>query len=193
MQASPHDHAAVEKGRSMLLVSGVLAIGAGLLAIVLPAVASVGMAVFLGWLLVFASGFLLVDAFAMPSFTRTAFRVLLAVVTFAAGLYLLVAPLRGTYTLTVMLVIWFVAQGFTRIAIGIAEHGAPGWGLIVANGVLSLILGILIANHLPESADWAIGLLVGIDLLFYGASAVAAWAGLGRLERGIGGAPPAAA
>jgi uncharacterized membrane protein HdeD (DUF308 family) len=164
-----------QKGAGLLLAAGILSILAGIVVIAVPAIGSVGMAIFLGWILIFASGIVLVDAFSSPGFSRTAFRVVLAIVTFAAGLYLLVAPLRGTYTLTVMLVIWFVAVGFTRIIVGIAEHGQPGWGLTVINGALSLILGILIGNRLPESSDWAIGLLVGIDLLFYGMTMVAAW------------------
>jgi uncharacterized membrane protein HdeD (DUF308 family) len=177
------------KSRSLYLAAGVLAIGAGLVAIIVPAAGSAGMAILLGWVLVFAAGVLLVDAFSVVTFARTAFRVLLALATFAAGVYLLVSPLHGTYGLTVMLVIWFVAVGFTRIVIGIAEHGAPGWGLVVLNGALSLVLGILIANKLPESADWAIGLLVGIDLLFYGSTMVFAWYALGHRPEGA----PAAA
>jgi uncharacterized membrane protein HdeD (DUF308 family) len=90
------------------------------------------------------------------------------VLTFAAGLYLLVAPLEGTFTLTVMLVIWFVAIGVLRIAMGVADWGAPGAGWVVLGGVLSLVLGLLIAEQLPESAAWALGLLVGIDMLFSG-------------------------
>jgi uncharacterized membrane protein HdeD (DUF308 family) len=163
------------KGEGLLLAAGILALLAGIVAILVPALGSVGMAIFIGWVLIFVSGVILVDAFSGGGFARTAFRVVLAVVTFAAGLYLLVAPLRGTYTLTVMLVIWFVATGFTRIVVGIAEHGVPGWGLTILNGVVSLVLGILIANHLPESADWAIGLLVGIDLVLYGSTGIFAW------------------
>jgi uncharacterized membrane protein HdeD (DUF308 family) len=177
------------RSRGLYLAAGLLAIGAGMVAIIVPAVASVGMAILLGWILIFASGVLLVDAFSVVTFARTAFRVLLAVATFAAGLYLLVSPLHGTYTLTVILVIWFVALGFTRIVVGIAEHGLPGWGLVVLNGALSLVLGILIANHLPESADWAIGLLVGIDLLVYGTTMLFAWYALGRVQGPA--APPA--
>jgi uncharacterized membrane protein HdeD (DUF308 family) len=180
----PARPAADHKG--LILVAGILAILAGIVAIVVPAVASVGMAIFIGWILVFASGVALVDAFSGSTFTRTAFRVVLAVVTFGAGVYLLVAPLRGTYTLTVMLVLWFVAVGFTRIVVGIAEHGVPGWGFTVLNGSISLILGVMIARRLPESADWAIGLLVGIDLLFYGTTMVAAWYAL----RHANAAPP---
>jgi uncharacterized membrane protein HdeD (DUF308 family) len=176
---------ASNRGGGLLLLAGVLSIIAGAVAIFVPAVGSVGTAIFIGWVLVFMSGVMLVDAFAMPGFSRTAFRVLLSIATFAAGLYLLVAPLRGTYTLTVILVIWFVASGFTRVAFGIASHGVPGWGLMVLNGALSLVLGILIAENLPESSDWAIGLLVGIDLLFYGFTAVAAWGALRHPEGGV--------
>jgi uncharacterized membrane protein HdeD (DUF308 family) len=164
-------------GRGWLLVAGILALVAGVVAIVVPAVASVATAIFIGWILVFASGFLLFDAFAGGvQFARTSFRLLLAVVTFAAGLYLLVSPLDGTFTLTVMLVIWFVAVGFIRIVVGIAEYkSVPGAGLVIFSGVISLILGLLIANELPEAADWAIGLLVGIDLIFYGITVLALW------------------
>ena len=66
--------------------------------------------------------------------------------------------------------IWFVAIGFGRIAGGLAALGTPGAGLTIVNGAVSLLLGILIAEELPESSDWAIGLLVGIDFLFFGVS-----------------------
>jgi uncharacterized membrane protein HdeD (DUF308 family) len=178
-----------EKGRRLLLLGGVLAIVAGGIAIIVPAVASVGMDIFLGFLLVGASAVTAVEAFSADNFSRTAVRLLLALVTFAAGLYLLAAPLEGTYTLTVMLAIWFVAIGFTRIVVGIFEWGGPNAGLTLASGVVALVLGILIANRLPESADWAIGLLVGIDFVFYGVNLIAAWYAVGRLDAALRASP----
>jgi uncharacterized membrane protein HdeD (DUF308 family) len=167
------------------MIAGILALALGTVAIVVPAVASVGTAIFIGWILVFASGFQVADAIAVRDRGRMVLRLLLAVLTFAAGLYLLVAPLRGVFTLTVMLVIWFVATGIARLVIGLAELGVPGAGMTALTGALKLLLGILIAEKLPSSADWAIGLLVGVDLLFSGASLIA-------LARALGGlAPPA--
>ena len=154
------------------MIAGVLATVLGIVAIVVPAVASVATAIFIGWILIIAGGLQLADAFAVPDRGRTALRAVLAVLTFAAGLYLLLAPLDGVFTLTVMLVIWFVASGVARIASGIAERGVPGAGMTFLNGLLSLALGLLVALKLPESADWAIGLLVGIDLLFAGTSLI---------------------
>jgi uncharacterized membrane protein HdeD (DUF308 family) len=71
-----------------------------------------------------------------------------------------------------MLVIWFVAIGFVRLAGGLAHLGLPGAGTTAFSGLLSIVLGILIAEKLPSSADWAIGLIVGIDLLFFGVNAL---------------------
>jgi uncharacterized membrane protein HdeD (DUF308 family) len=120
---------ALRRGRRQLMIAGAIAVVLGFAAIVVPAVASVATAIFIGWILVIAGGFMTADAFSVRDGKRTAVRLLLALLTFAAGLYLVIAPLDGTFTLTVMLVLWFVAVG-----------------------ALDLLLGILIAVELPSSA-----------------------------------------
>jgi uncharacterized membrane protein HdeD (DUF308 family) len=164
---------ALRKARRRLLIAGVLSLVAGAVAIVVPAVASVATAIFIGWILVFAAVVQAYGAFSVRHAGHRALRLLLAALTLAAGVYLLVAPLDGTFTLTVMLVIWFVAAGVFRITVGLSEWGVPGSGMLVLTGVLDLALGVLIAEQLPGSADWAIGLLVGIDLVFSGALLIA--------------------
>jgi uncharacterized membrane protein HdeD (DUF308 family) len=159
---------ALRRGRKRLMLAGVLMLVLGAVAIVVPAVASVATAIFIGWILVIASAFELANAMAVEHGGRRALRAVLAVLTFAAGLYLLVAPLDGVFTLTVILVIWFMATGTARVIVGIAERGLPGWGMTVLSGVISIVLGVLIAEKLPSSADWAIGLIVGVDLFFAG-------------------------
>ncbi len=176
----------LKQGRKFLLISGWLAVIAGTIAIVVPAVASVTVAIFIGWMLLFGAVFLLVDAFAVREIGRMLLRLLLALAAGAAGLALLLAPLKGTYTLTVLLVLWFAVTGVLRIAAAIGERGTPGAGWMGANGVITLLLAILIGAHLPESSDWAIGLLVGIDFLFYGFGAIAAASVLKRGEVGGG-------
>jgi uncharacterized membrane protein HdeD (DUF308 family) len=164
--ADPADE--LRRTRRWLIVAGVLSLLGGIVAIVLPTIASIATAIFVGWLLVFASALYVVDAFSTRDGRRIAVRLLFALLSFAAGLYLLVSPLDGAFTLTVVLAMWFLAIGVARIATGIAERGVPGAGMLVLSGVLSLVLGLLIALQLPESATWAIGLLVGIDLVFTG-------------------------
>jgi uncharacterized membrane protein HdeD (DUF308 family) len=179
----------LRQSHKWLLISGWLAVIAGTIAIFVPAVASVTVAIFIGWMLLFGAVFLLVNAFSVRDIWRMLVRVLLAFATGAAGLALLLAPLKGTYTLTVLLVLWFAVTGVMRIAVAVAERGTPGAGWMGANGVVTLLLGILIGANLPESSDWAIGLLVGIDFLFYGFGAIAAAAALKHGE--VGGATSA--
>jgi uncharacterized membrane protein HdeD (DUF308 family) len=176
----------LRQGRKWLLISGWLAVIAGTIAILVPAVASVTVAIFIGWMLLVGAVFLLIDAFAVRELGRMALRLLLALAAGAAGLALLLAPLKGTYTLTVLLVLWFAVTGVMRIAVAVAERGTPGAGWMGANGVVTLLLGVLIGANLPESSDWAIGLLVGIDFLFYGFGAIAA---ASALKHGDVGAP----
>jgi uncharacterized membrane protein HdeD (DUF308 family) len=171
---------ALRRNRRWLLVSGVLALIAGAVAIAIPAAASVTIEIFVGWLLIASSAFLTVDAFAVRNAGRTVMRLLVAVLTLAAGVYLVLAPLEGTFTLTVMLVIWFVAIGVARIAAGIADRGTVGGGYTIVSGAVSVALGVLIGVELPSSAAWAIGLLVGVDFLMYGMSAIALFLQLGR-------------
>jgi uncharacterized membrane protein HdeD (DUF308 family) len=155
--------------RHRLTIAGVLSLLAGIVAIVLPNIASIATAIFVGWLLVLVAALYVVEAFSTRDQTRTALRLLLAVLTFAAGVYLLVAPLDGTFTLTVILVIWFVAIGIARLVIGVTDYATFEGTMLALSGALALGLGLLIAMRLPDAASWAIGLVVGVDFIFTGA------------------------
>lgn len=151
-----------------LRIAGILAVVGGIVCIAVPAIASVATAIFIGWILLFAGAWMLFDAWSVRSAGRLAIRLFWALLTVFAGFYLLLAPLSGTVTLTFVLVAYFIVIGLMRIAEGFALRGMPGAGMVGANGVLSLLIGLLILIDFPSSADWAIGLLVGIDLLFAG-------------------------
>lgn len=151
-----------------LMFLGILALIAGVVCIAVPALASVTIALFIGWLLVFGAVLQAIDAFSVKEASRIALRLLGALITLGVGIWLLVSPLKGTFTITVVIAIWFFASGGVRLVSGIRHKGTPGAGMVVINGLLSLILGALILADLPSSAAWAIGLLVGVDLVFTG-------------------------
>jgi uncharacterized membrane protein HdeD (DUF308 family) len=151
-----------------LMFVGVAAIILGAVAILVPAVASVGTAIFIGWLLVVVSGVLFAAAFSAHSVGTVALRVIWALLTFLVGLWLIVEPHNGTLTLTLILGIYFLFMGLTRITIAFISRGQPNAGLVGLSGAAGLIIGILVLAKFPSSADWAIGLLVGIDLIFAG-------------------------
>lgn len=151
---------------------GIIAILIGCVAILVPAVASVATAIFIGWILIVAGAFLIAGAFAAQTVGSVILRLIWAILTVIVGVYLIVEPDSGTLTLTVVLGIYFLFMGITRIAVAFAGRGQQGAGLVGLSGVAGLLIGILILAKLPSSADWAVGLLVGIDLIFAGWTAI---------------------
>lgn len=151
-----------------LMFVGVLAIVLGCIAILVPAVASVGTAIFIGWLLLFVGAVMVAGAFSAHSIGTLVLRMIWAILTVIVGLWLIVEPHNGTLTLTLVLGIYFLFMGLTRTTIAFIARGQPNAGLLGLSGIAGLLIGILILAKFPSSADWAIGLLVGIDLIFAG-------------------------
>jgi uncharacterized membrane protein HdeD (DUF308 family) len=151
-----------------LLAVGAIAIFIGCIAILVPAVASHVSTVFFGWVLLVAGGFMIAAAFTAHSIGTVVLRLLWALVTIAVGFWLIVAPGDGTETLTLLLGIYFLFMGVTRVTVAFLARGQRGAGLVGLSGFCGLLIGILILAEFPSSADWAIGLLVGIDLIFAG-------------------------
>jgi uncharacterized membrane protein HdeD (DUF308 family) len=162
-----------KRARKWLQVTGILALVAGFVAFIVPTVATVTVAILLGWVLIFIAAVTTVDALSMRDTRRMLARGAWALLALVAGIYLIASPLHGTVGLTFVLATWLIAVGALRLLVAYRERGFPGAGMVGFNGALSLLLGLLIALGLPSSADWAIGLLVGIDLIFYGITALA--------------------
>jgi uncharacterized membrane protein HdeD (DUF308 family) len=164
----PEVREGLRKSWKPLMVVGSLAIFIGCIAILVPAVASVGTAIFIGWLLLFVGAILIAAAFSAHSVGTLVLRLAWAILTVIVGLWLIVEPHNGTLTLTLILGLYFLFMGLTRTIIAFISRGQPNAGLLGLSGVTGLLIGILILAEFPSSADWAIGLLVGIDLIFAG-------------------------
>jgi uncharacterized membrane protein HdeD (DUF308 family) len=159
---------AIRRARTWLIVAGVLALVNGIVAVVVPLIASVAITIFVGWVLLVAG--LVAGVHAISN--RAALRGLEAILTLVAGMYLLIFPLSGTVSLTFVLVIWLCASGVLSLISAARRRDAPDSQMTAFGGAISLLLGILIAVELPSSAGWAIGLLVGINLIFWGVRAL---------------------
>jgi uncharacterized membrane protein HdeD (DUF308 family) len=186
----------LRRARTWLTAAGVLALVTGLIAVFVPVIASVTIAIFIGWVLVAAGIVMAAHAFSSGTRGRVTLRLLEAVLTFLVGLYVLIFPLHGTVTLTFVLAVWFFATGLMQLVAAMAARGIPGWGMIALSGTLSVVLGLLIALDLPSSGAWAIGLLVGINLIFWGIRALFGAQLLKEFEHGsepAGGVPRAGA
>ena len=160
----------VRRARRVVLATGILSIVVGALAIAVPAVASVATAIFIGWVLIAAGVARAVHALRAHRVTAPA--LLDAALALLVGIYLVAFPLSGTVTLTLLLAVWFFGAGAIYLLHAWRARGRPGAWLSALNGALAVGLGVLICVDLPSSAAWAIGLLVGIELVFWGIRAL---------------------
>jgi len=152
----------------------------GLAAVVRSFAATVASMLFFGWLLVAASGIEIAQS-VMVGHWAGFFQHLLAAILFGvAGLLMVVKPRPSAEAMTLFMAAFFLVGGFFQIVVAVAL-ALPGWGWQVADGFITLALGLLVIAEWPASALWAIGLFLGIDLIFFGFAWIAIAIGLRSL------------
>jgi uncharacterized membrane protein HdeD (DUF308 family) len=148
----------------------VLMILAGVLAIVMPPVAGIAVLVVVAWLLMFSGVAHVVFAW----HTRTAggmiWELLLGILYILVGIYALLHPVAGLASLTLFLAIYLFVEGVLELVLSFRLRPMPGSNWLLFDGIITLILAILIWRSWPSSTEWVIGTLVGISMLFSGAS-----------------------
>jgi uncharacterized membrane protein HdeD (DUF308 family) len=156
----------------LYLIEGVVLIVLGATAIVLPPIATLAVTILIGWLLLVSGIMGLITTFWMRHGPGFWWSLLSAVLALVVGVLLLASPLRGAVSLTIVLVAFFIIEGIASImfALDHKREFSGRWGWMLASGIVDLILAALIFAGLPSSAAWAIGLLVGINLIFGGAA-----------------------
>ena len=167
--------AAVKAHWKAFLFEGILLAVLGLAAMIVPPLASLAVAIFLGWMfLISGIAGLVVTYWArqMPGFWWSLFSAALAVL---AGLVLLARPMQGVLTLTIVLGAYFLIEGVTTIMYALQHRRelSERWSWMLVAGAMDIVIAGLVIAGLPGSAEWAIGLLVGINLLFGGTSLIA--------------------
>ena len=182
----PEIKTALGKSWKLLLTAGIISVVLGAVAIIVPPLASVTITYLVGILLLIGAVAFVAEAISRGSTGHRIWSALLAVLYVFAGVWLFINPVSGTITLTWILAIFFLLIGVLRLIAGIASRGkVPNAGWTIVNGVLSIVIAVLVIGDLPSSAAWAIGLLVGIQLLFDGFALIAtAMAGKKLAESG---------
>lgn len=159
----------------LFLVEGIVLVVLGILAIVVPVIATLAVAIFVGWLFLISGIVGLVTTFMARQMPGFWWALLSAVLAIAAGLVLLAWPVSGAVSLTLLLIVFFTIEGVLTIMYAI-EHKrelSGRWGWMLASGIIDLVLAAMILAGLPGTAAWALGLLVGINMLFGGTSMIA--------------------
>jgi len=145
----------------------------GLVSICSPFVAGKA-AVFLIGLILLAAGLgLLVESLQTEGGSERLLTLVLGVITSVSALFVFAHPLLGLGVLTFLLVIYFVADGLWKIVASFRNMSAPGWLWLLASGALSLLLALLIWRDWPLSGLYAVGVLIGVNLLSTGIALVA--------------------
>src|SRR3954454_4949221 len=167
--------AAVREHWKAFLIEGILLVILGLAAMILPPLASLAVTILLGWMFLISgiAGLALTFwARRMPGFWWSLLSAALALI---AGIVLLAQPVQGTLTLTIVVGAYFLAEGVATIMYALEHRNelSARWGWLLTAGIMDiLVVGFIIAG-LPGSALWALGVLVGINMLFGGATMIA--------------------
>jgi uncharacterized membrane protein HdeD (DUF308 family) len=161
---------AVRRHWVLFLTEGIVLVILGVLALLAPAVASVAATVFFGWLLLLSGVIGLVATFRARHAPGFWWSLLSAVIGIAAGILLLGWPLLGTLSLTAVLIAFLLAEGAVSIMYALEHRNALSgrWGWMLASGILDVGLALLLFLGLPGTALWALGLILGINMIFGG-------------------------
>src|SRR5215216_5828694 len=152
------------------LVQGGLLIAAGVLAIIYPVLSSAAVVVLLGWLLIISGvvqGLSLIGARHVPHFWLQLISVILAVLI---GCLFLRDPAQGLMTIALLLIVFFMIEGISKVVFALTIRPFPNWGWVLASGLVGILLALILWANLPVTALWLIGVLLGINLISVGAA-----------------------
>jgi len=159
----------------LFLAEGIGLVILGLIAIIVPPIATLAFTLIIGWIFLISGVMGLVTTFWARNAPGFWWALLSAIIGIAAGIVLLLWPISGTVSLTLVLIAFFVVEGVASIMFAIDHRNqlTGRWVWMLVSGIIDLILAGIIFAGLPESAAWALGLLVGINMLFGGSALIA--------------------
>ncbi len=162
----------VKRGSTVSVLWGVLLIVFGAMAVISPFVAAVAVSVVVGYLIILAGVVHLMLAFRAHGAGSVIWKALVGVAYLVFGGYLILHPVIGVASLTLVLASLFVIEGVLDIVLYAKMRPAQGASWVLIDGIVSLLLGLMIYLQWPSSSLWAIGTLVGISLIFSGVARV---------------------
>jgi uncharacterized membrane protein HdeD (DUF308 family) len=166
---------AIHEHWGLFLAEGIILVILGIAAIALPPIATLAFTIIIGWVFLISGVVGLFTTFWARHVPGFWWSLISAIIGIAAGVVLLLWPITGTLSLTLVLIAFFFIEGIVSIMYAIEHRNqlTGRWGWMLVSGIIDLILAGIIFAGLPETAVWALGLLVGINMLFGGAALIA--------------------
>lgn len=140
----------------------------GVLAVMTPFASGLAATSLLSIMVVAAGLAMTVYAFKAASFGKGLLQFLFGGITIVCGALMFMAPMTSMVTLTGVLMVYFVVDGVFSIVTGVKNRPEPGWGWVIVSGIASIVLAVLLYREWPDSGAYAVGLLIGIRLIFSG-------------------------
>lgn len=159
----------IREHRRAFLAIGVLSILTGAAAILAPRIAGFAVELFTGVALAVGGAAAFFLAFQARRRRGVAGVVIAGLLSLVTGLLLMAFPIGGIIALTLVLAAYLIAGGVVKAYFAWRARPSPAWGWLMASGVTSALLGVLVVSGVPGHAAWILGLIVGIDLMFHGA------------------------
>ena len=157
-----------KKSKGLLIGLGILNIIFGFVALGSPLIAGAAVTMLIGIMLTLSGVFELIFSFSKHGWKAGAFTFIAGIISILVGGFIMANPAAALLTITLILSIYFVVDGISKIASSVKTKTGPERGITVFGGVVSLLLGIMIWRQWPVSGVWAVGILVGIRILFTG-------------------------
>jgi len=158
----------MQKTKGWFITFGIILIVLGMGAVAVPMVATIAIEAVIGWIFILSGLVTAIHSFRALNTGRCLLRFFGGLFCTAVGVMMLVYPLGGAITLTVLLAIFFLVEGIVKSSVALQIRPAPNWGWMLVSGIAAWVLGILILSGYPQTAAWALGLLVGINFIFSG-------------------------
>ncbi len=162
----------IKKNARLAVIVGILMLVCGILAIGSPLVAGMSVTVIVGVMLLVGGVAQCFLAFQAGAFGEGLLIFIMGALTAVAGFYLFNQPLAGLASITIFLAAYFVVTGISELISAFQIRPADGWSLMLFNGIVTLLLGVMIWRQFPLSGAWAVGVLFGIKLVLGGWSLI---------------------
>ena len=158
----------------LFLAQGVIMLILGVLAVIWPQISTIAVDVYVGWLFLLSGIVGLASMFLAQNVQAFLWMLLTAALSLFVGIVLLWHPVEGAASLTLVLIAFFIVEGVFQIVASLSYRDIfpSQWGWMLASGIVDLILAALIIKGWPSTATWALGLIVGINLITSGAAIV---------------------
>jgi uncharacterized membrane protein HdeD (DUF308 family) len=158
----------------LFLAQGVIVTLLGIAAVIWPQISSVAVDFYVGWFFLFSGAVGVALIFFAPNASGFFWSLLTGALSLFAGVLLLWHPVEGVVSLTLVLVAFFIAEGVFQIAAAFAYRAAfpDSWAWMLISGIVDLALAATIVAGWPGSAGWALGLIVGVNLISSGVATI---------------------